>query len=433
MDGYAWQDKVQSLWKDSGYRGTVVAVPGAGKTRAALEALEGVEGKKLILVPNIPLKKQWEEQTDIEVLNIQSPNIPEADVLVIDESHRFITEKRLKKVAQVNAKKILALTATPNEECLSHFGKVILDVNFDEAKVAKFRVFFHAIPMTIPEHSEYEVVSRQIKGLMLKDPIELSRTNKQKILDNLIMKRRLLVYRMRNRIPSCLLILKNLLANKRKILVTARTIDEGKHLYDMLKGIDKDVFIYNSKMADESQIEDFKKANSSILISCQGLSEGFNVPDIDAMVMMSISITKASHIQGLGRAIRFLPDKRNVEIHVLVGRNTTDEKILAFADEYDSWIDPTLTRPTENDSLKTMYYKGRRLSMDASGLVFEKSKDGHRKYFSEEPNLTWIIRQHKPTGGKFTLYNGKVIIKEGSKFKVLGEWNGELRSFIGGI
>lgn len=426
MRPFAWQVDVFEKWAENDFSGVVVAVPGAGKSYAALQALSNFDdhSKTLILVPTVPLKEQWEEQTDIQVLNVQSPDLPDSvDILVVDECHRFVTEKRIALLRALKPKMVLGLTATPSKKVHEEFGPAITDVGFDEANVADFKVHFSAVDMTAREQVHYKKLTNMISDIMKDDGLPIYELEEK--VKWLIMERRQLVYKMKNRLPAAVIMVNKWLDDGRKVLVVARTIEEGRVL---AKAVRRGSLVYNSKDNDLAILNKFKEMEYGVLISCQNLSEGFDCPDIDTLLMMSISITHASHIQTLGRAIRKCPDKDKVEVHVLVGRSTSDERVLAFAQEYDSVIDPRLTVPLPKNAIKEQYYKGKRYSLDSDGRVFIKVKWNrvYMKQTDDARELAKMVRVRKRLGGKFSIYNGKVIVRDGEEYTLLGTWDGEL-------
>src|SRR5262249_55002734 len=125
---YLWQQQALAAWAANGYRGTVGAVPGTGKTMggiaAAIETLE-LGGKVQILVPTVELLRQWTRQLRsllphrvigelgdgsdgglytsdvlVSVVNSarrsQAQRVPPGSLLIADECHRYGSEENAK-------------------------------------------------------------------------------------------------------------------------------------------------------------------------------------------------------------------------------------------------------------------------------------------------------------------------------------------------
>ena len=68
------------------------------------------------------------------------------------------------------------------------------------------------------------------------------------------------------------------------------------------------------------------------MISVGMLVEGFDKKNIECLIIVSTAITKAHHVQSIGRAVR-LPN--DAEIHILLANDTTDEYLLNFRGMYN--------------------------------------------------------------------------------------------------
>lgn len=65
LDLFPWQERALRAWRDSGARGVVEAVTGAGKTRLALQAIIDAlcHGQKVVvIVPTVELVRQWHRE-----------------------------------------------------------------------------------------------------------------------------------------------------------------------------------------------------------------------------------------------------------------------------------------------------------------------------------------------------------------------------------
>ena len=147
---YNWQRKAISAYKGTGI---VEAVTGSGKTLVGKKIVEKISGSKIICAPTLPILEQWKvvlrEETNIEYYTFQTlckKNLS-CKMLIVDEAHRSVSPEFIKLYDNVTYKYILGLTATPNKKCIAKCGKPFCKVDFDEAKVAPFKVHFIGIDL----------------------------------------------------------------------------------------------------------------------------------------------------------------------------------------------------------------------------------------------------------------------------------------------
>lgn len=125
------RDERQAIAKDKWLKsngiGTLVQPTGCGKTVTALKCLKTVltaypNLSILIVVPTSTLKDQWKSQLDswglglnaeVEIINtVVKRNNYKADILVLDEVHRYAASTFLKVFETVSYRFVLGLTAT---------------------------------------------------------------------------------------------------------------------------------------------------------------------------------------------------------------------------------------------------------------------------------------------------------------------------------
>ena len=200
---YEWQNQLVKIFKK---KGVVKAFPGTGKTYATILLLKKNRYKNVIVaVPTRKLKHQWIEElkkhkvynTVVETFHIlskQKSSGLRCDFLIVDECHRSTSPVFRRLYKNVTYNHVLGLTATPNKECLGFCGDVIVDVPLEEANICDFKVYFHAIDLSLVEKSKYDEYSHAIGRYLGR----LRRTGDnsgeiRKNLDALIFKRRSLV------------------------------------------------------------------------------------------------------------------------------------------------------------------------------------------------------------------------------------------------
>jgi len=415
---YPWQIKLAEKYKG---KGIVEAAPGSGKTLGAILLIKKRQYKNiLIAVPTLPLKNQWLQelkkqnvQATIKVETFHRLYKPEHEstqtyeLLIVDECHRSISPKFIKLYKYQKYEHILGLSATPNKLAERLCGKIIISVSLQEANIAKFKVVFTSIELTPNERVYYDQYTYKLGNIL--NRIEDRRKNRE-IIDAIIYKRRGIVYKAKNRIPKTFSIMEQ---NKDKnILVICQRIEQANQLSKLTSAA-----VFHSENKKDQTLQDFKDGKIKTLISVGMLKEGFDKRDIDVLIIASTALTKAAHIQSLGRAIR-LPN--DAIIYILLARDTTDEKLLKFKNMYDYSIQGKFTGKYDEEmpEIAKQYYKSKSYSLDSRFKIFERTENG-RKYFEDNPIIP-ILRKHLPGGGRFRITkSNKVLIKKDNKIEVV--------------
>ena len=150
----------------------------------------------------------------------------------------------------------------------------------------------------------------------------------RKSLDSLIFKRRSLVYLADSRVPKAVdLLMKN---KGKPTLVICKRIEQANHISKLT-----DYPVYHSESPNTKALDDFHNDRISALLSVGMLSEGYDKRNIKCLIIVSTAITEAYHVQSIGRAVR-LPE--DADIHIILARKTTDEKLLQFRYMYNHEI-----------------------------------------------------------------------------------------------
>lgn len=173
------QKQALNIWINKGCQGVVVATPGSGKSKIAIDAIKYFKPiKVLITSPRTNLKESWNNElhkwgftkieevldstweynntlVDIDLINIQTcykwskSKINEYTLIILDEAHLIICPEYSKLI--INAfllkKKILGLTGTPNksDEFKSQFYKTKLPIVFEYYDSAKDGLINHTM------------------------------------------------------------------------------------------------------------------------------------------------------------------------------------------------------------------------------------------------------------------------------------------------
>jgi len=423
LEPYEWQERLVTTYR--GY-GVVKAFAGTGKTYATILLLKDRKYKKIIVgVPTRKLKYQWMEELikfDVKNVTVETFHILskekskglKCDILVVDECHRSTSPVFSKVYDNINFDHILGLSATPNKKSLEYCGDIIINVPLQDAKISDFTVYFHAIDLDLDEQMRYDEYSDAIRRYMgrmrTSNGSEEWRFREQ--LDSMIFKRRSLVYNAGDRIPKAVELLKE--NEGSPTLVICKRIEQADSV-SKITGYP----VYHSEKTDEKALNDFQRDEISALISVGMLSEGYDKRNIKCLIIVSTAITEAYHIQSIGRAVR-LPD--DADIHIILARNTTDEKLLQFRHMYNHEIvdhfSPHALKP--QNPWKDQYYLGDQYHIDLEGKIYRKIEEG-KQFFKQNSISSTLQRFFNYRAGSFRITKDNLVIaKSGGKIKSLG-------------
>ncbi|RLF51794.1 MAG: hypothetical protein DRN24_04325, partial [Thermoplasmata archaeon] len=177
--------------------------------------------------------------------------------------------------------------------------------------------------------------------------------------------------------------------------------------------------VYHSKQPNEKALDDFQHDRIPVLLSVGMLSEGYDKRNIKCLIIVSTAITEAYHIQSIGRAVR-LPD--DADIHILLARKTTDEKLLQFRHMYKHKIIGEFSKSAlkPKNPWVEQYYLADEYSIDPEGRIFQKNDKG-KQYFKDNPISTSLERLFNYRGGNFRITKDNLVLaKAGGKIVSLG-------------
>ena len=421
---YEWQRKFTRIYKGCG---VVKAFAGTGKTYAAILLIKDRKYEKVIVgVPTRKLKNQWIEELTkhgltnalVETFHILSKPRSKGikcDLLVVDECHRSVSPIFQRIYDNVSYDHILGLSATPNKKSLDFCGNIIIEVPIEEAQIADFVVYFHAVSLDSFEQDRYDELSESISRLLgrmraCKD--ESEKWHFRERLDSMIFKRRSVVYNAEARIPYAVKLIKD--CSDKPTLVICKRIDQA-NILSKITGYP----VYHSEKTDEKALDDFQKDRIPVLLSVGMLSEGYDKRNIGCLIIVSTAITEAYHIQSIGRAVR-LPD--DAEIHILLARKTTDEKLLQFRNMYKHEIVGNFSKRAlkpKNPWIEH-YYLGDEYFIDLEGRIYQKADEG-KVFFKENSISNSLQRIFNYKTGKFRVTRENlVLVKIGGKITSIG-------------
>ena len=302
--------------RKEGINTSLVVIPtGTGKSQIVIEDLKQLaEDNKikrvLIMVPSIPIKEDWEKRVeifngklDIEIkyyntVFLEKNSLPKDyyDYVVFDEAHHAQAANCKKTLQYFTPKYLIGLTATPER-----LDKRKLDEIFGQ----------YETKLTLREAIEKGVISN-IRCYRLISNIDLSEVRYNGKDYNYADLEKTLVIDSRNEL--IVKTIKKYFAPQKDFykqgIVFCVNIQHCKKLEKMLNdtGI-KAKAVYGSNRENDVIFESYKNKEIQFLLSCQVISEGWDCPQTEIVVMARPTLSKVLYLQQIGRGVRNYPGK----------------------------------------------------------------------------------------------------------------------------
>lgn len=385
---------------------------GSGKTYIFLDYLSRHSKRSLIICPSVELVEQIKEssthffhksqifaklkqkmkQADHIILTAASLNFESTynflieqrfDTIIIDEAHRAQSDtylKFLQRYRSVNHKfNLLGFTATPERHdkkpLLDLFGEITFDMNIFDLINQGHLCDMKAWRIETKQDLKSEVANGDFK------PIELKKLNNDS----------------RNQI-----ILKTIQDKyeKKPTIVFCINIEHACLLSQALRnqGI-KAQEIYGEMAFKERKriIHDFKEGRIDVLTNCQLLTEGFDAPCIENIVIARPTRSKSLYCQMIGRGVRKYPGKEYCNMYELTDNNhkictfnVAAGKDEDFVADYRPGI--TLTRhykDLEDVNIESMIFKSTPISL-FNNLLDEKYPSNQQLEYLDSKNINYF-------------------------------------------
>lgn len=375
-------------WLKNKGKGTLVACTGFGKTRVALILIKALiakhpKTKVLVVVPTETLKNQWISlldqwgfglNCDVQIINTVIKNKYYCDLLIIDEIHRTPSNTFQEVFNVVKYKLILGLTATferldGKEKLIEKFCPVIDTITSEEALLSGWVSAYteYLVLLDVDDIDTYKAYNKEfqqhfeffnydfneamsmvgpkgyVKRIQMRDemaPDNASKEEKSNILKNItyhsmgftrvIQSRKKFI----NNHPKKLEVVRKIMAARKdsKIITFSKNVA-------MAEAIENGKNVYTGKVTKKKgrvMIEDFDKAKSGILHSCDKLNEGADLHGANVAIILGLDSSKTKATQRRGRVIRAEAGK-HAEIFNLVINNTVELEWFKKSHKGDSY------------------------------------------------------------------------------------------------
>ena len=399
-------------WKSNTQKGLFAMATGAGKTITSLNCLLEIYKKTgcykaLILVPTITLVEQWEKEcakfnfgnvikvcskysgwqtslSNIRMLELSNPDnkqsyiiistyasfirsdnfielnqLPKKKLLLIaDEAHNMGSGRIVKRLNDIKYLRRIGLSATPerqfdeegNIRLMDFFGcdsSYTFEYSMEEAiqkgALCKYYYYPHLVKLTDDEMAEYIELSHRIAKIINRED-----EDSKEILKRLLLKRKQIIHKARNKKDVFRNILKEHLDKTGTLKYTLVYVPEGNKpddytadifdSYDTIKDDEDTVHLINeytsivrdlnphivvrqftSESSDrDAMLKDFANGSIDVLTSMKCLDEGVDVPRSELAIFCASTGNPRQFIQRRGRVLRTHKEKRFAVIHDLV-------------------------------------------------------------------------------------------------------------------
>lgn len=358
------QKKALNAWAKNGWKGSIIAGTGFGKSRCGVLAIQKTKElfntdnfKALLLVPTTQLQdqfaeefKKWDAEHCLEFTDIvcyQSAhkiNQSHYDVVVCDEIHLGLSPVYRKFFENNTYDKLLCMTATIPEEqeymdYLYKIAPVSYRITLDECVslglVAPYEIY--CIPVELSESDKQAYKKANNKFVQAKYRIGGFNTfdDAKAILDK----------KLNGDAGAAKMFFDAIRERKQVVQHASSKIDIAKQLTDK-HGNDR-ILVFSgtnsftddmayalgglsyhsgySKVRRAKILEGFSEKSHRILCSTKALNQGFNVPDASVGIIAGFDSKALPLIQRVGRLLRLNKDKIG-KIYILYIKDSQEEK-----------------------------------------------------------------------------------------------------------
>ena len=284
-------------------------------------------------------------------------------LLIADEAHNMGAERIINRLEGIRFLRRIGLSATPerqfdeqgNRKLMKFFGcegkgytfEFSMKDAIDNGFLCRYRYYPHLVRLTDDEMTEYMRISVQLMKFFNADKDSFANP-KDEILMRLLLKRKRIVHKAKNKLEAFKEIIANRYKEKGNLKYTIVYVPEGARpdnnaadLYDERETIEADdysdhlindytqivqevsktttvrKFVSGIKERD-ALLEQFASGQVEVLTSMKCLDEGVDVPRSELAIFCASTGNPRQFIQRRGRILRTHPDKHLAEIHDLV-------------------------------------------------------------------------------------------------------------------
>lgn len=305
-------DKFNEL-REVGTKSILVILPTAsGKSQIVISDLQSYYQsfkRVLIMVPSLKIKEDWEERVRVlynECVEVRTYNAafkdrlthePDYyDYIVFDEAHHAQAPNCKKTIQYYNPQFLVGLTATPDR--------------LDQRKITDIFGNYDT-HLTLEEAIKKDIISN-IRVFRLKSNIDLSEVRfNGKDFNNADIEKTLFVDSRNELIAETLKkYFEPRMGFYKQGLIYCVNVAHAKKLAQFLQGIGLTCeAVYGTNKKNEVVFDRYKKKELQFMTTCQMISEGWDSPQTEIIVMARPTLSKVLYLQQLGRGARKYPGK----------------------------------------------------------------------------------------------------------------------------
>lgn len=209
----------------------------------------------------------------------------------------------------------------------------------------------------------------------------------------------------------------------RKVLIFCINIAHSKKINQMLidSGISSEhIDGKMNKISRESIINSFRMGDTSVICNCQLLTEGFDEPSIDGIILARPTLSRSLFVQMIGRGLRIFKGKKNCKIidivdnhkrvigfnSLLDNQNLSEIESFSKAKDIRNHISKETLKITEFSIERVNLLKNRKIDeVEATTNMIEYLEENkilfcHPISFDEASFLIWMDKLKKEFYGK---------------------------------
>lgn len=381
------QEECRKTWIRNKCCGSIVASTGFGKTRVAINCIQGVlkkypKFKVLIVVPTDVLQSQWIQlldskglslNCDVQIINSVVKRNWNTTILVLDECHRYNSNLFKEIFNKVTYSYILGLTATferldGKEIIMQKYCPVIDNISIEEALLNHWVSDFteYEVIIDVPDIDIYKSYNKSFtehfeffnfdfslamslvgpKGYLNRIKLRDERCphgnkeEKSNMLKSItyhavafmraIQDRKAFI----NNHPKKLEIVDKIIKARsdKKIITFSNNIKMAESI--------KTGKVYTgktSKSKSRTTIEEFNNESIGVLNTVKKADEGLDVKGLSVAIILGLDSSKTKAVQRRGRAIRFTPGKE-AEIFNIIINSTVELEWYKKSHENEKYI-----------------------------------------------------------------------------------------------
>ena len=362
------QKKALNLWATAGFRGSIIAGTGFGKSKCAILACEYIlnslgDAKIIILVPTTQLQDQFADEfekwglgnclTSIDIVCYQSAyklRDEKYDLVICDEVHLGLSVEYRKFFMYNKSDKILCMTATlPEEEeyreLLAKLAPTVYTITLDEcvAKniVSPYEIYCMPVELTAQEREDYKIINNnfvrckyalgqydafnQARSIMASSSASREDKSVAAQFYKAIRERKAIVDFAHNKVAKFQHLIQT--HPNKKVLVFSGANDFTDQLCESVKPLAVSYHSGIKKKTRDQSLSSFKNNETNILCSTKALNQGLDIPNANLGIICGITSKSLSMIQRVGRLIRFEEGKIG-KVVILYVKESQEEKWL---------------------------------------------------------------------------------------------------------